>query len=110
MRTMSDVHEFMMLSFNDGVEDSEQLETMRALDTHLGACAGLVGREYFRGADGHWIEHIVWASQEDLEASTRLDEDPVVAALFERFDPETVTYACGERIESDGLAVRGGMG
>jgi hypothetical protein len=102
---MSNVHEFMMLSFNDGVDDSEQLRTMRALDTHLGGCTGLVSREYFRGAEGHWVEHVIWESATDVEASTHLDDDPEVAALFDRFDPETVAYLCGKRIEPGLLAV-----
>jgi hypothetical protein len=66
---MPEIHEFMMLSFNGGVGDAEQLSTMRALDGHLGKCPGLVSREYFRGIDGRWVEHVVWASREDLEAA-----------------------------------------
>jgi hypothetical protein len=95
---ISQIHEFMMLSFNGDVEDAEQLSTMRALDGHLGGCTCLISREYFRGVDGRRVEHVVWANREAIEAAAHLDDDPVVAALFERFDADTVSYACGERV------------
>jgi hypothetical protein len=105
---MAQIHEFMMLSFNGGVGDAEQLSTMQALDGHLGGCPGLVAREYFRGVDGRWVEHVVWASREDLEGAAHLDDDPVVAALFGRFDADTVSYTCGERVGPDGLGASSG--
>jgi hypothetical protein len=105
---MPEIHEFMMLSFNGGVGDAEQLSTMRALDGHLCKCPGLVSREYFHGVDGRWVEHMLWASREDLEAADHVDDDPAVAALFELFDAATVSYACGERIGPDGLVAAAG--
>ncbi len=102
---MGDLHEFMMLSFHDGVEDAEQLQTMWALDKHLAACEGLLSREFFRGGDGRWVEHVVWADHAGLEASTHLDDDPAIAALFDRIDAHTVTYTCGERIEPEQISV-----
>jgi hypothetical protein len=57
-QTMSNVHEFMILNFDQAIEDAEQVHTMRALDIHLEGCTGLVGREYLRGADGRWVEHV----------------------------------------------------
>jgi hypothetical protein len=95
---MGQVHEFMLLGFAEGIEAEQQLAIMEALDAHLLRCRGLVSRECYRGADGRWVEHIVWVGQADLEASARLEEDPVVAALFDCFDTTTVSYACGERV------------
>jgi hypothetical protein len=96
---MGEIHEFMMLAFDHGVGEAEQLQTMQALDVHLSQCPGLLARESFRDSDGRWLEHTVWASQEDLEASNRLEEDPALADLFERFDPGSVSYLRGKRIE-----------
>jgi hypothetical protein len=97
---MAQVHEFMLLGFAEGIEAARQLATMEAIGDHLVRCAGLVEREFFRGQDGRWVEHVVWASQADLEASAGTCEDAVVARLFDCFDTRTVTYLCGERIES----------
>jgi hypothetical protein len=99
---MSQVHEFMLLGFAEGIEAGQQLLVMEALDHHLAGCQGLVSREYFRGEDGRWVEHVVWESQADLEASARLDEDPVVAELFDCFDEHSVSYLRGERVEPEG--------
>ena len=96
---MSQVHEFMLLGFAEGIEAEQQSAIMEALDEHLSRCGGLISREYYRGADERWVEHVVWADQTDLEASAHLEEDPVVAALFACFDTTTVSYACCERIE-----------
>jgi hypothetical protein len=96
---MGDIHEFMMLTFDRSVEEPEQLQTMRDLDVHLARCQGLVSRESFLDGDGRWMEHTVWSSQADLEASNRLEEDPALADLFARFDTESVSYLRGERIE-----------
>ena len=104
---MSQVHEFMMLTFRDKVDDVEQLRTMRALDTHLGGCPGLLRREYYRDGEGRWVEHVVWASDSDIEASVRLEDDPAVALLFERFDGRSVSYLRGERIEPEDLELSG---
>jgi hypothetical protein len=79
---------------------------MEALGHHLSRCEGLVGREFFR-SDGHWVEHVTWASQADLEASAGIEEDATVARFFDCFDTRTVAYARCERIESDGI---GGAG
>jgi hypothetical protein len=104
---MSNVHEFTLLRFAEGIEAGQQLLVMEALDHHLSRCEGLVSREYFRGEDGRWIEHVAWASQADLEASARLDDDPVVAELFACFDERSVSYLRGERVEPDGRLRRG---
>ena len=96
---MGDIHEFMMVTFDRAVEEAEQLQTMRELDVHLSRLPGLVSRESFRDSDGRWLEHTVWLSQEDLEASNLLAEAPALAGLFERFDTEPVSYLRGERIE-----------
>ena len=79
----NDVHEFLMASFAPGIEDDRQLAIMVALGHHLARCEGLVGREFFRSRDGQWVEHVVWASQADLEASTGIEEDAVLARLFD---------------------------
>jgi hypothetical protein len=96
---MSDVHEFILLGFAEGIEAGQQLLVMEALDQHLSRCEGLVSREYFRGEDGRWVEHVVWESRADLEASARLEDDPVVAELFDCFDERSVSYLRGERVE-----------
>jgi hypothetical protein len=86
-----------VLGFLEGIDEGRQLLVMEALDHHLIRCQGLIGREYFRCEDGRWVEHVVWASRADLEASARLEEDPVVAELFGCFDPGTVSYLRGVR-------------
>jgi hypothetical protein len=101
---MSEVHEFMLLGLAEGIEPGQQLLVMEALDAHLCRCKGLLAREYFRGEDGRWIEHLAWASQADLDASARLEDDPVVAELFACFDERSVSYLRGERVEPEGLA------
>jgi hypothetical protein len=98
---MSQVHELMLLRFVEDIESDGQLLVMEALDQHLARCEGLIGRDYFRTEDGVWVEHVVWASQADLEASARLEDDPVVAELFDCFDERTVSYLRGERVELD---------
>src|ERR1700749_4579944 len=95
---MSDVHEFMMFGFNEGIAEAEQMRTMMGLDTHLGSCPGLVSREFYRGTDGRWVEHVVWSSLADLEASSRLEDEPAVAALFESFDANSTSYLRGELV------------
>jgi hypothetical protein len=99
---MSQVHESMLLRFVEDIASDRQLLVMEALDQHLARCEGLIGRGYFHTEDGVWVEHVVWASQADLEASARLEDDPVVAELFDCFDARTVSYLRGERIEPDG--------
>jgi hypothetical protein len=99
---MSQVHELMMLGFVEGIEEDRRLLVIEALDHHLTRCEGLVGRRYFRGDDGRWVEHVVWAGQADLEASARLEEDPVVAELFGCFDETTVSYLRSVRVGPEG--------
>jgi hypothetical protein len=107
---MDEIHEFTMLRFKDGVDAAEQLATMRTLGAHLSGCEGLRSREFFGGeGDGRWVEHVAWASREDLEASARLDDDPKIAGLFERFDAGSTFYLRGPRIES-GTAGAGEVG
>jgi hypothetical protein len=105
---MSNVHEFMLLGFAEGIDAGQQLLVMEALDHHLSRCEGLLSREYFRAEDGRWVEHVAWASQADLEASARLEDDPVVAELFDCFDERSVSYLRGERVEPGGRRPRGG--
>lgn len=100
---MSDVHEFMILAFNEGVDEAEQGRTMHELDNRLSGYPGLISRECYRDDDGRWVEHVVWSSQADLEAAAGLDEDPAVAALFERIDGGSVSYLRGERVGVEAL-------
>jgi hypothetical protein len=93
----------MLLGFAEGIDAEEQLLVMEALDHHLSRCEGLVGRGYFRGEDGRWVEHVAWRSRADLKASARLEDDPVVAELFGCFDERSVSYLRGERVGPDGL-------
>ncbi len=97
---MSQVHELMMLGFAEGIGEQQQQLVMEALDHHLARCEGLISREYFRSEDGRWVEHVVWASQEALDASVGLEEDPVAAELFSYFDTDSVSYLRGVRMES----------
>jgi hypothetical protein len=96
------VHEFMVLCFRPGVDADRQALVMEVLDAHFARCPGLRSREYFRNGDGQWVKHLVWATQGDLDTSSALEDDPVVAELFAHFDSETVAYACCERFEPDG--------
>jgi hypothetical protein len=105
---VSNVHEFMLLRFEEGVEAGQRLLVIEALDHHLSRCEGLLCREYSRGEDGPWVEHVAWASQAHLEASARLEDDPVVAELFGCFDEGSVSYLRGERVEPGGPRPRRG--
>lgn len=98
----SQVHELMLLGFARGIDEERQLLVMEALDHHLIHCKGLIGREYFHCEDGRWVEHVVWASRADLEATARLEDDPVVAELFGCFEESTVSYLRGVRTQPDG--------
>jgi hypothetical protein len=89
----------MLLKFDQGIEPDRQVSVMEALDHHLSSCPGLVSREYFRGDDGQWVEHLAWETQADLDASARLEDDPAVAELFGCFDTRSVSYLRGERVE-----------
>jgi hypothetical protein len=89
----------MVLEFAAGVDAGRQALVIEALDAHLARCRGLVSREYFRDVDERWVKHLVWASQDDLDASAGLEDDPVVAELFAHFDSEGVAYAVCERFE-----------
>jgi len=105
---MGQVHEFMQLRFVDGIEGDGQLAIMEALGHHLLRCEGLVSREFFRSEDGCWVEHVVWASQAHLDAATGIEEDVVVARLFDCFDTRRVAYTRCERVETDGLTAGAG--
>jgi hypothetical protein len=96
-------HEFMVLRFAPAIDADQQMLVMEALGQHLSRCDGLIGREFFRGEDGCWVEHVTWASKAALEASAGIEEDAVVARLFDCFDTRTLTYACCERVETDRL-------
>ena len=98
---MGQVHEFVLVGFADDAGAEEQLKIMRALDGHLTRCRGMLGREYFRDADGRWVEHVVWAGRGDLEASGRLEDDDAIAALSEGLDAESVSYARCELVRAD---------
>jgi hypothetical protein len=74
-----------------------------ALGHHLSRCGGLVDREFFRSEDGHRVEHAVWSSQSDLEASAGIGEDAAGARRFDCFDTRTVAYARCERLGPDSL-------
>jgi hypothetical protein len=99
---MSQFHELMLLRFLEDIESERQLLVMEALGQHLARCEGLIGRDYFCTGDGVWVEHVVWASQADLQASALLDDDPVVEELFDCFDSRTVSYLRGERVKPEG--------
>jgi hypothetical protein len=97
------VHEFTLLRFAPGIEASRQQLVMEALGHHLSRCEGLVAREIFGGGDGDWIEHVVWASQADLDGAEGIEDDPVLACLFDCFDTHSVSYLRGGRVEPEGL-------
>jgi hypothetical protein len=93
------VHEFMVLSFAPRIDPDAQKVVMAALDAHFARRDGILSREYFRDVDGRWVKHLIWRSEEDLDASADLEEDPAVAELFACFESETVAYAICERFE-----------
>jgi hypothetical protein len=101
------VHEFMLLRFGPGIDPGPQQLVMEALGHHLCGCEGLVAREFFRGQDGEWVEHVTWASQADLDASEGTPEDAAHAALFDCFDTSSVSYLRAERVETAGLGAAG---
>jgi hypothetical protein len=103
------VREFMP-GFAEGTRAGQQLLVIEALDHHLSRCDGLLSREYFRGEGGRWVEHVTWASLAELEASSRLEDDPVVAKLFDCFDERSGSYLGGERVEPGGCRSRRGDG
>ncbi len=95
-----EIHEFMMFDFAAGTDPDRQRLIVAAIDAHLGRCEGIVSRDYYRGDDGRWVKHLVWATKADLDASAQLDDDPEVAKLYDYFDTENVVYACCERVTS----------
>jgi hypothetical protein len=103
------VHEFMLLRFAPGIDPGSQQLVMEALGHHLSRCDGLVAREFFRGQDGEWVEHVTWASQVDLDASEGIEADAAHAGLFDCFDTCSVSYLRGERVEPEGLDARPGQ-
>jgi hypothetical protein len=94
---MPGVHEFTVMRFLPGVDESEQRRTLESLGRHLAGCPGMIGRKCFHSAgDGRWVEHVVWASEAELEASSRLEDDPAASALYEQVDDTSVVYVLGE--------------
>lgn len=91
-RRLRQIHEITLIGFEADVGPEQQQAVMEALGVHLCRCEGMVSREFLRAGDGRWVEHVVWAGRADLEASTWLEDDPVVAELFSCFDAGTVSY------------------
>lgn len=97
--TGTEVHEFGVAKFKDGVSKEEQAETMRRIGEFVAPLAGFKHREYFYSeADGRWVDHLVWASLDDAKASEKVSEDPEAAALFGKFDPATVVFSRYQRV------------
>ena len=96
---MDHIHEFMMLRFAEEIEPGPQMLVIEALEAHLWRCSGVVDQEYIRAEDGDWVQHVIWRSEAELEDSARLEEDPVVAALFGYIDERSVSYLRGRRVD-----------
>jgi hypothetical protein len=93
---LSEVHEFTVMRFLAGVDESEQRRALEGLGRHLADCPGMIRRECFHSAgDGRWVEHVIWASEAELEASSHLEDDPEASALYERIDDTSVVYVRG---------------
>lgn len=98
------VHEFMVMDFVAGIDPERQGSVMATLEAHFGRCGGLKDCQIYRDQGGRWVNHLVWDSQEALDASAGLEDDPLVAELFTCFLTETIAYACCERVEAIGSA------
>lgn len=95
----TELHEFTVLSFCAGIDEPEQQRALQDLGRHLDGCPGMIRRECFHSAgDGRWVEHVVWASEAELEASSHLEDDPEASALYERIDGSSVVYVRGEAV------------
>lgn len=97
---MADVHELVSFGFRPECDRGLQFETMRDLEPLMLAQPGLLMREYFYSErDRVWVTHAVWVDEESIDAAgPRLEAEPAVAELFDRFDPGSMRYARFERI------------
>jgi hypothetical protein len=46
------------------------------------------------------VDHLVWKTMDDAKASEKETEDAEAAALFDRFDPDSVVFSRYQKIES----------
>lgn len=90
---MHPIHEFASYTFRDGIDASEQAETMEKIGAATAGCAGLVSRQFFYSEpDRRWLVHLTWASEQAIEEAEAIVEDPTVASLFDQLESESMTY------------------
>jgi hypothetical protein len=54
----------------------------------------------FSEGNDRWVDHLVWTTMDVAKASEKVTEDAEAAALFARFDPDSVVFSRYEKIES----------
>ncbi|RKQ91867.1 hypothetical protein C8N24_1700 [Solirubrobacter pauli] len=81
------IHEFVTFRFKPEITADQQQETMGALGRLLAHHDGLLGRDVYVDDEGHWIDHVRWATLEAAQASAAaLQEHADAAPLLARFD------------------------
>jgi heme-degrading monooxygenase HmoA len=91
---VGEIHEFISFRFKPEVTAEVREQTMAELGPVVAGCEGFVRREfYYSERDERWMSHVVWESEEAIDASAAVDSDPAVAELYERFDAASVDYA-----------------
>ena len=97
---MADVHEFVVLSFKDGIAKDEQIELMQNLEKFVSLFNGFKRREiFFSEADNRWIDHVVWADMDLARASGKVTENPDAAVIFGKMDERATIFSLYDKIE-----------
>ena len=96
---MSEIHEYVVMKFKEGIDHDQQLATMRKLNRVLCPLAGFESREFFYSqADDRWVDHIVWASMDEAVSAAKVTEDPDAAKLFHCVDRDSMVFGRYEKV------------
>ena len=96
---MSQIHEYVVMKFKEGIDKDEQLATMRKLNRVLCPLAGFESREFFYSAvDDRWVDHIVWATMAEAVSAGRISDDPEASKLFKCFDRDSIVFGRYEKV------------
>lgn len=98
---MTQVYEFIVFSFKDGISKEEQIENMKQLGTIFSRFEGLIKREFFYSEeDDRWVDNLVWENMDYALASEKTDNIPEAKTIFKKIDSESIVFSRYEKIEN----------
>lgn len=96
---MAEVHEFIVLRFQENMSKEEQIQCMKKLNEIFSTFEGLVKREVFYSEeDDRWVDNLVWENLDYALASEKADENAEAKAIFKKMDPESIVFSRYEKI------------